>query len=290
VGAETVGQLVASHPTMALDIRSTLSLNNGVAMPRLGLGVWQTARGSVTREAVAAALAAGYRAIDTARIYGNEAEVGEALRGSGLPRAEWFITTKLWNDDQGYDRALRAFDASAKKLGLEQIDLYLIHWPVSEARRESWRALEKLYADKRVRAIGVSNYTVAHLERLLGECSVRPAVNQVELHPFLAQRALRDFCKREKIAVEAYSPLTRGERLADPRIAAVAKKHGRSPAQILIRWALESDLLVIPKSATPARIRENGGVFDFALDEGDRAALDGLDEEARTCWDPSKVP
>ena len=269
-------------------LSSSATLNDGVKMPWLGLGVWQSGRGGETYDAVRAALEIGYRHVDTAKIYGNEADVGRAVRESGLPRGEVFVTTKLWNADHGYDKALRAFDTSLKTLGLEQIDLYLIHWP--EARRkESWKALSKLKADGKARAIGVSNFTIAHLEELLAEGGVVPAVNQVEMHPFLWQKDLVSFCEKHRIQVEAYSPLARGARMNDKTIVAVAKKLGRTPAQVMIRWALQHRMVVIPKSVHRERIEENARVFDFAIDEGDMAKLDRLNEDLRTCWDPTDV-
>lgn len=276
---------------MTWDIRSTVKLNNGVEIPRLGLGVFRAAPGAETREAVRYALEYGYRHVDTAAVYGNERDVGLALRDSGVPRGEVFVTTKLWNSDQGYDSALHAFDSSLDALGLEYVDLYLIHWPVpGSRRRESWRALTKLLADGRVRAIGVSNYMVRHLEELLGESSAVPAVNQVEFNPFLYQRELLEFCQRKGIRLEAYSPLTKGYRLNHPVVAEVARRHGKTPAQILIRWCLQRETVVIPKSSRPDRIRENANVFDFELSAADLATLDGLNENLHTGWDPTNAP
>ena len=254
----------------------------------LGLGVWQ-APPDECREAVAAALRLGYRHIDTARIYGNEADVGAAIRDSGIPREQIFVTTKLWNDDQGYDSALRAFDASAKRLGLEYIDLYLIHWPVPGKRLDSWRALEKLHADKRARAIGVSNFLVRHLEELFAKAHEKPAVNQIELTPFLQRRDTVALCQREKIVVEAYSPLTRGKRLDHPVITALAKELGKSPAQVLLRWGVEKGVVVLPKSVHEARIAENGAIFDFQLTPAQLARLDALEENLATGWDPATM-
>jgi diketogulonate reductase-like aldo/keto reductase len=263
-------------------------LAGGGAIPQLGLGVWQTPRGKATTRAVAAAVAAGYRHIDTARIYGNEADVGAAVRASGLPRRDLFVTTKLWNDDQGYDSALRAFDASLARLGLDDVDLYLVHWPVVGKRRDSWRALERLRRDGRARAIGVSNFMPRHLEELLGEAEIVPAVNQIEVSPFLQQRDTRAFCSRHGIVVEAYSPLTRGQRLDDAAVAAVAARVGRTPAQVMLRWGIQHGLVVLPKSAHEGRIRENAAIFDFALDAEAMAALDGLEESLVTGWDPRR--
>ena len=268
---------------------STVTLAGGVEMPVLGLGVWQTATGDETRNAVKAALEAGIRLVDTARIYHNEADVGAAIREAGVPKERIFVTTKLWNSDHGYDRTLRACDQSLARLGLEQLDLYLVHWP-APGRRDSWRAMERLLADGKTRAIGVSNYTIRHLEELLGECRIAPSVNQVELNPFLYQRELVDYCRAHRIQVEAYGPLVRGHRMDHPVLVRVARKHGRSPAQVLIRWGIEHELVTIPKSARPERIRENADVFGFSLDGEDRGALDALDEGYRTAWDPTGAP
>ncbi len=275
---------------MDLTLQSTVKLNNGVELPRLGLGVFRAPRGEVTREAVSAALAAGYRHIDTARIYGNERDVGAAVRESGLPRQDIFVTTKLWNEDQGYDSALRACERSLKDLGLEYVDLYLVHWPVPGRRLDSWRALEKLLADGKCRAIGVSNFLEHHLDELLGKAKVVPAVNQVEQHPFLHQPSLLRYCAGKGIAVEAYSPLTKGMRLGDPRVVELARKYGKSPAQVLIRWCLEHGLVVIPKSVHAERIRENASVFDFSFSPEDLRQLDGMNEDLYTGWDPTDVP
>ncbi len=274
----------------ALTLRSTVTLRGGVEMPRLGLGVWQSAPGEETRRAVAAALACGYRLVDTARAYRNEADVGAAIRESGIPRREVFVTTKLWNADHGYDRALRAIDQSLESLGMEQVDLYLVHWPVEGLRQDTWRAMEKILADGKARAIGVSNYTVRHLDELLARAKEPPSVNQVEFNPFLHQRALLEHCRAKGVQLEAYGPLVRGHRMDHAVVAAVARKHRRTPAQVLLRWGLQHDVVVIPKSVRPERIRENADVFGFALDADDLAKLDGLDEGYRTSWDPSEVP
>jgi diketogulonate reductase-like aldo/keto reductase len=272
---------------MANDVSgAVLRLNTGAAIPQIGLGVWQIPRGEPTRHAVAEALAAGYRHVDTARVYGNEADVGAAVRASGVPRAELFITTKLWNSDQGYDAALRGFDVSLSRLGLDYVDLYLIHWPVAGKRRDSWRALERLHAEGRAKAIGVSNYLTRHLTELLDATGVVPAVDQIEVSPFLQQAETRALCARHGIVVEAYSPLTHGLRLNEPEVARIATEVGRSPAQVLLRWGLQHGLVVLPKSSEPARLRENAAVFDFTLDAGAMAALDGLEEGLVTGWDP----
>lgn len=265
---------------------ATLPLLSGGTIPVVGLGVWQAGRGGETREAVMAALRAGYRHIDTARIYANEAEVGEAIRASGVPREQIFVTTKLWNDDHGYEPALRAFDASAKRLGLDYIDLYLVHWPVGGRRMDSWRALEKLKADGRAKHIGVSNYLVPHLNELFAKANEPPDVNQIEVHPFLQHRETRALCAEKKIVVEAYSPLTHARRIDDPRIAAVAKAVGKTNAQVLLRWSIQSGMVTLPKSVKESRIIENAAIFDFELDAAAMAKLDALDEGKATGWDP----
>ncbi len=273
-----------------LTLRSTATLRGGVEMPRLGLGVWQSAPGEETRRAVSEALAAGYRHVDTARAYRNEADVGAAIRESGVPRREVFVTTKLWNADHGYDRTLRAMDQSLASLGMEQVDLYLVHWPVEGLRNDTWRAMEKILSDGKARAIGVSNYTIRHLDELLARAKMAPSVNQVEFNPFLNQRALLAHCRRHGIQLEAYGPLARAHRMDEPALVAIARKHGRTPAQVLLRWGLQHELVVIPKSVRPERIRENADVFGFALDAQDLAALDALDEGYRTSWDPTDAP
>lgn len=272
-----------------MDAFSTIILNNGVPIPHIGLGVFRAGNGRETRDAVLAALAAGYRHIDTARIYRNEADVGAAVRESGLARDRIFVTTKLWNDDHGYDAALRAFDRSLAELGLEYVDLYLIHWPVPAVRLQSWHAMETLLASGRCRAIGVSNFTVRHLEELLAHATVVPAVNQIELHPYLQQRDIVAYCRKAGIAIEAYSPLTKGLKLGDPKLVAIANALGRSPAQILVRWALEKGFIVLPKSANKKRIEENFGVFDFELGREGIEQLDGLEEDLHTAWNPNSV-
>ena len=264
-----------------------VTLNNGVRMPQLGFGVWQVGPAEAT-DAVGTALQAGYRSIDTAAAYGNEEGVGEAVRRSGIARDELFITSKLWNSDQGYDATLRAFDASMQRLGLEQLDLYLIHWPLParNAYVSSWKALERLYADGRVRAIGVSNFNRAHLERVMDEGGITPMVNQIELHPRLVQEELRRFDAEHGIATEAWSPLGQGNLLQDPAIVKVAEAYGKSPAQVIIRWHLQLGNVVIPKSVTPERIRANLDVFDFELSSGDMEAVTGLNADQRFGPDP----
>ena len=256
---------------------ASLLLNTGARIPQVGLGVWQSPRGAGTRDAVSAALRLGYRHVDTARIYGNEADVGDAVHASGIPRDQIFVTTKLWNDDHGYDPALRAFEASLKRLGLEYVDLYLIHWPVAGKRGDSWRALERLHEDKRARAIGVSNYLRPHLEELLGHAKTVPAVDQIELHPFLQRSETRALCADKGIVVEAYSPLEHGRAFGNPTVVEIAQRLERTEAQVLLRWAIQHDAVVIPKSARRDRIRENAQIFDFEISADDMSSLDALD-------------
>ena len=269
-------------------------MNQGPEIPWLGLGVFQTEPGAVTRQAVTYALEAGYRAIDTAAMYGNEADVGEAVRASGLPREEVFVTTKLWHSDHGYDSALRAGRASAKRLGLGAIDLYLIHWPRANSpqdRLDSWKAFVELQKEGVCRAIGVSNYTVRHLEELAAHSDVVPAVDQVEFHPFVYNPELLRYCESHGIRLEAWSPLTRARRLDDPTIQSVAAARHRTPAQVLIRWGFEHGVLEIPKSTHRERIRENAQVFDFSLSASEVAALDALQGGPRVgMWNPADIP
>jgi diketogulonate reductase-like aldo/keto reductase len=272
-----------------MDVTSAaLPLLTGARIPQVGLGVWQSPRGEVTRQAVATALRLGYRHVDTARIYGNEADVGDGLRASGVPRGEVFVTTKLWNEDHGYDAALRAFDASLKKLALDHIDLYLIHWPVAGKRLDTWRALERLHAEGRAKAIGVSNYLRPHLEEILAHAKVVPAVNQIELSPFLQRREAVDVCAAKGIVVEAYSPLTHGLRLGHPAVVAEATRVGRTAAQVLLRWGVQKGFVVLPKPTREARIQENAALFDFTLDADAMARLDALEEGLATGWDPAR--
>ncbi|MFF5664500.1 aldo/keto reductase [Streptomyces griseofuscus] len=264
-------------------------LNNGVEMPQVGFGVWQVPDDEAER-AVGTALEAGYRSIDTAAAYGNEEGTGRAIAAAGLPREDIFVTTKLWNSDQGYDATLRAFDTSLGKLGLDHLDLYLIHWPLParDTYVDTYKALEKLYADGRVRAIGVSNFLPEHLRRLAEETSVIPAVNQIELHPHLQQHAAREYHAEQGIRTEAWSPLGQGKGLLEvPAIVAIAQKHNRTPAQVVLRWHVQQGTIVIPKSVTPSRIKENIEVFDFSLDAEDLAAIGALNEDRRIGPDPA---
>ncbi|MGX1933194.1 aldo/keto reductase [Microbacterium resistens] len=267
----------------------TVTLNNGVEMPQLGFGVFQVPDDE-TAAAVETALAAGYRSIDTAAVYGNEAGVGRALAASGLPRDELFVTSKVWISDHGYDATLRAYDAALDRLGLDRLDLYLIHWP-TPARGiypETWRALERLYADGRVRAIGVSNFEPAHLDRIATETGIVPAVNQVELHPALQNRAVVAANTARGIVTEAWSPLAQGAVLRERAIVEIAERHGKTPAQVVLRWHLQQGRVVIPKSVTPARIAENLDVFDGDLSAEELAAIDALERDGRTGPHPDR--
>jgi diketogulonate reductase-like aldo/keto reductase len=249
-------------------------LNNGVEMPILGLGVWKMEDGPETERAVSYAIEHGYRLIDTAKLYGNEASVGRAVRGCGIAREEIFVTTKLWPTD--FLDPEKAFHASLERLGLEYVDLYLIHWPIPLMPRRIWQRLEKLYDEKRVRAIGISNYGVGEIETTLSYARIRPAVNQVPFSPFDFPRDLMDYCEAQHIALEAYSPLTRAERLGDRVLGKIAKKYGKTPAQLMIRWCIEHGVIVIPKASRPEHIRENAAVFDFEIAAEDMSILDEL--------------
>jgi 2,5-diketo-D-gluconate reductase A len=266
-------------------------LNNGIEIPQLGFGVWRVPSDQ-TRKVVATALEAGYRHIDTAKLYGNEDGVGAAVRESGLDRDEVFVTSKVWNDDQGYDETLRAFDTTMAELGFDVLDLYLIHWPMPSQglAAETWRAMERLYHDGRIRAIGVSNFHPHHLEALMRTAEVTPAVNQVELHPYLQQRDVRTANDRLEIATEAWSPIAKGgELLSDPVVTGIAQKHGRTPAQVVLRWHLQHGTIVIPKSVTRSRIKENLDVLGFELDIEDIAALNDLDRADRIGAHPDEM-
>jgi len=267
-----------------------LLLNDGRSIPQLGLGVYKVAD-AVAADTVRLALEAGYRHVDTAALYENERGVGQGIARSGLPREQVFVTTKVWNTDHGYDRTMRAFDESLGKLALDYVDLYLIHWPAPGQDRyvDTYRALERLRADNRARSIGVSNFHVHHLDRLLGETDVTPALNQIELHPWLQQADLRAYDAAHGILTEAWSPLARGRAIGNPVLDAIGAKHGKSAAEVVIRWHIELGNVVIPKSVTPSRIRENLEVFDFALDAEDLAAIRSLDAGDRTGKDPDDL-
>jgi diketogulonate reductase-like aldo/keto reductase len=257
----------------------TVRLNDGNAMPQFGYGVWRVSNEEAA-SAVGEAIKAGYRSIDTAAIYGNEEGVGQAIKSAPVAREELFITTKVWNDRHGYDDTLRAFDESLARLKLDHVDLYLIHWPVagSEAYLDTWRALIKLKQDGRAKSIGVSNFMVQHLQRLSDETGVTPSVNQIELHPRFQQTELREFHAANGIATESWSPLGQGTLIADETLAAIGRKYGKTPAQVILRWHLDNGLVVIPKSVTPSRMRENIDVFDFNLDSEDMRVIEALDD------------
>jgi methylglyoxal/glyoxal reductase len=273
---------------MLNSLQSTTTLHNGVKMPWLGLGVFKVEDGAEVVNSVKTALEVGYRSIDTAAIYGNEEGVGKAIAESTVPREELFITTKVWNSNHGYEATLAAFDVSLEKLGLDYLDLYLIHWPLPSQGKfvETWKALEKLYKDGRVRAIGVSNFKVHHLEEIIANCEIVPMVNQVEYHPRFNQRELHDFCKRHGIQLEAWSPLMQGGLLEEPALVEIAKKYNKSTAQIIIRWDLQTGVVTIPKSVKPHRIAENADVFDFELSQEDMDIINALNQDQRMFADP----
>ncbi|OWR30865.1 aldo/keto reductase [Saccharibacillus sp. O23] len=271
---------------MTTSLTAKVKLNNGVEMPWFGLGVWQVKDGEEAKDSVKAALKAGYIGIDTAAAYKNEKSVGEAIRESGLNREDLFITSKVWNGDQGYDETLAAFDATMEKLGLDVLDLYLIHWPVKGKYKDTWRAMEKLYKDGRIRAIGVSNFQPHHLDDLLADAEVVPAVNQIEFHPLLTQSELLNYCAQKGIQVEAWSPLAQGRLFDNEVVKGLADKYGKSPAQILLRWVLDKGVVVLTRSVKESRIVENADLFDFALTPEDVTALEALNKNERTGPDP----
>ncbi|WP_047154109.1 aldo/keto reductase [Aneurinibacillus tyrosinisolvens] len=270
---------------MANALTDSTTLKNNVKMPWLGLGVWKVTEEGQAEQAVLSAIKAGYRSIDTAAVYQNEEGVGNAIRTCGVPREELFITTKVWNADQGYESTLAAFEESRKKLGLEYFDLYLIHWPVAGKYKETWKALEKLYKDGRVRAIGVSNFHIHHLEDLMADCEIAPMVDQVEYHPLLTQKELLGFCKDHGIQLEAWSPLMQGN-LDNPTLMELGEKYQKSPAQIILRWDLQNGVVTIPKSVTESRIIENANIFDFELTAEDIEKIDSLNSNKRFGPDP----
>ncbi|WP_099221530.1 aldo/keto reductase [Listeria costaricensis] len=269
-----------------MGIKDTVTLANGVEMPRLGFGVWKVKDGEEAVNSVKWAIEAGYISIDTAAAYRNEEGVGQAIRESGKPRDELFITTKLWNADQGYASTLEAFETSLSKLGLDYVDLYLIHWPVAGKFKETWRAFEKLYQEKKVRAIGVCNFHEHHLKELMADAEIIPMVNQIELHPLLSQEPLRAFCKEHDIVVEAWSPLGSGQLLQNAELQKIADKYGKSVAQVILRWDLQHGIVTIPKSVHEDRIQQNADLYDFELHAEDMAAIDALNQNTRTGPDP----
>jgi len=272
-----------------LNISSRITLHDGNSMPLFGLGVWAAQSGKETYDAVFSALKTGYRHIDTAEMYGNEKDVGNAVIDSGLNRDEVFVTTKLWDSGLGYDHALKAFDVSLQKMNLDYVDLYLIHWPEKGSQLKIWRALERIKKEGRSRSIGVSNFAPRHLKELLVEGSEHPVVNQIELSPFLQQEHIYSFCQKENIHLTGYCPLSRGNRFDDPNLSRIAKEMKKSAAQVMIRWALQRGHTVIPKSVSPIRIEENANVFDFNLNNEQMKILDGLEEGLRFCPDPAVI-
>ncbi|MWV43486.1 aldo/keto reductase [Paenibacillus sp. HJL G12] len=275
---------------MNIHLQSTTKLHNGVDMPWLGLGVFKVEEGSELVDAVKSAIKHGYRSIDTAAIYGNESGVGQGIREAvaenNLSRKDLFITSKVWNSDQGYEETLAAFETSLSKLGLDYLDLYLIHWPVAGKYKKTWRALEKLYTEGRVKAIGVSNFHVHHLQDILEDAKIKPMVDQVEFHPYLAQKELLSFTKEHGIQMEAWSPLMQGELLNQPVLKGIADKHGKSVAQVILRWDLQKGVVTIPKSTKEHRIIENASLFDFALTDAEMEQIDALNQDKRVGPDP----
>jgi len=271
---------------MIKSLQDTFVLHNGVKMPGFGLGVYKAADGEEVINAIKCAVNAGYRAVDTAALYFNEDGVGEAIKQCGLPREELFITTKVWNSDQGYEETLAAFENSRKKLDVDYIDLYLIHWPVVEKYKDTWRAMEKLYREGKVRAIGVSNFHKHHIEDLMSTAEIKPMVNQIEMHPVLTQEELRDYCYSQDIVVTAWSPLGRGHLLDEPVLVEIAEKHNKTVAQVILRWHIQNDVIVIPKSTHEHRIIENGDVFDFELNAEEMQAINALNENRRFGQNP----
>jgi methylglyoxal/glyoxal reductase len=274
---------------MSKAFTDTIQINNGVQMPQHGFGVYKISDPGEMETAVLKALEVGYRSFDTAQMYQNEGMLGELLHESQVPRKELFVTTKINNGNQGYDQTLFTFEESLVDLQLSQLDLLLVHWPSQKHFFDTWRAIERLYEEKMVKAIGVSNFHIEHLERLNTKANVMPMVNQVELHPYLTQEPLRDYLKDHDIAVEAWSPLGRGRILQDPALEEMAERYGKTVAQIILRWHLQQDIIVIPKSITPSRIAENADIYNFELSVEDMAAISGLNRDMRTGSDPDQV-
>jgi methylglyoxal/glyoxal reductase len=279
--------LTTTFPSTAEGLMASTTLNNGTRMPWLGLGVWRVSGDAETQQVVQAALDLGYRSIDTAKIYGNERGVGNALRTSGVKREQLFITTKVWNDDIRSGRVEAAFEESLKRLGLDYLDLFLVHWPIAGKIASTWQAMERLLRAGHVRAIGVSNHLQPHLEELLASAEIVPAINQIEFHPYLQSKRLVTFCQAKGIRVEAWSPLMQGgDLLRDRTLSGIARKHGRTVAQIILRWDVQSGVVTIPKSVKPHRLAENAGIFDFELSDAEMAAIAALDHDQRVGPDP----
>jgi diketogulonate reductase-like aldo/keto reductase len=274
---------------VATSLKDTVKLHNGVEMPWFGLGVFKVENGSEATESVKAAIKNGYRSIDTAAVYKNEEGVGIGIKESGVAREELFITSKVWNEDQGYDTTLAAFEKSLERLQLDYLDLYLIHWPGKDKYKDTWRALEKLYKDGKIRAIGVSNFQVHHLEELLKDAEIKPMVNQVEFHPRLTQKELRDYCKAQGIQLEAWSPLMQGQLLDNDVLTQIAEKYNKSVAQVILRWDLQHEVVTIPKSIKEHRIIENADIFDFELSQEDMDKIDALNQDERVGPNPDEL-
>lgn len=272
-----------------MNINSETELNNGVKMPWLGLGVFRANDGNEVINAVKTALDNGYRSIDTAAVYQNERGVGTAINESPVNREEIFLTSKVWNSDQGYETTLKAFDESLEKLKTDYLDLYLIHWPKGNRSVETWKAMEELYGKGKIKAIGISNFLVHHLEDFLPECNVTPAVNQVEFHPELIQPELLDYCRKKGIQLEAWSPIMKGKVGNIPLLQELAEKYGKSPVQVTLRWEIQKGVVTIPKSVTPERIIANADIFDFELDDEDMAKIDALDKNKRIGMHPDNI-
>ncbi|WP_430482045.1 aldo/keto reductase [Rossellomorea marisflavi] len=271
---------------MIKNLASTKTLHNGLEIPFVGLGVYQMKNPEETVNAVRTAIETGYRSVDTAAVYGNEEEVGQGVRDSGVNREDLFITSKVWNADQGYDSTLRAFEESLKKLQMDYLDLYLIHWPVEGKYKDTWKALERLHGEGLIKSIGVSNFHQHHLEDLLARSNEKPVLNQIETHPRLSQEPLREFCSSHSIAVEAWSPIAQGRVLHEPTLNHIAKKHGKSAAQIVLRWHLQNDVIIIPKSVHAERIEENANLFDFELSLDEMNQINSLNQNERFGPDP----
>lgn len=274
---------------MVKDLQSTVALHNGVHMPWFGLGVYKVTDQSEIVEVVSAALKNGYRHIDTASFYQNEEGVGKGIRDSGISREDIFVTSKVWNDEQGYEETLIAFDNSLKRLGMDYLDLYLIHWPVARKFKETWKALEKLYREGRVRAIGVSNFHVHHLQDLMKDAEIKPMVNQIEYHPHLTQEEVHAFCKKEGIQLEAWSPLKRGILLDEPVLIEIGQKYSKTPAQIILRWDLQTEVITIPKSSNVERLKENADIFDFELTSEEMKQISSLNKNDRVGKNPNDL-